>query len=36
MKNEFKNAFDYKVIYVFAIDDEKHKGKVKIRRHWKG
>ena len=30
MKNEFKNAFDYKVIYVFAIDDEKHKGKVKI------
>lgn len=30
MENEFKNAFDYKVIYVFAIDDEKHKGKVKI------
>ncbi len=30
MEKEFKNAFDYKVIYVFEINDEKHKGKVKI------
>lgn len=30
MENEFKSAFDYKVIYVFEISDEKHKGKVKI------
>lgn len=30
MENEFKSAFDYKVIYVFEINDEKHKGKVKI------
>jgi hypothetical protein len=27
---EFKKVFDYKVIYVFTIDDEKHKGLVKI------
>jgi hypothetical protein len=30
MEKEFKNAFDYKVIYVFDINDEKHRGKVKI------
>ncbi|MBC5662615.1 hypothetical protein H8S09_06845 [Coprococcus sp. NSJ-10] len=30
MEKEFKNAFDYKVIYVFEINDEKHRGKVKI------
>lgn len=30
MEKEFKDAFDYKVIYVFEINDEKHKGKVKI------
>lgn len=28
--NDFKNAFEYKVIYVFSIDDEEHKGLVKI------
>ena len=28
--NNFKNAFEYKVIYVFSIEDEKHKGLVKI------
>lgn len=27
---DFKNAFEYKVIYVFSIDDENHKGLVKI------
>lgn len=26
----FKNAFEYKVIYVFSIEDENHKGLVKI------
>lgn len=26
----FKNAFSYKVIYVFTVNDEKHKGLVKI------
>lgn len=30
MGKEFENVFDYKVIYVFEINDEKHKGKVKI------
>lgn len=30
MDNSFKNAFEYKVIYVFTIDDEAHKGLVKI------
>ena len=30
MEKELKNAFDYKVIYVFEINDEKHRGKVKI------
>lgn len=27
---EFKKPFEYKVIYVFKIDDEAHRGKVKI------
>ena len=27
---DFKNAFEYKVFYVFSIDDENHKGLVKI------
>lgn len=27
---EFKNAFNYKVIYIFTINDEAHKGLVKI------
>ena len=26
----FKNAFEYKVVYVFTIDDQAHKGLVKI------
>lgn len=26
----FKNAFNYKVIYIFTVNDEKHKGLVKI------
>ena len=26
----FKNAFSYKIIYVFTVNDEKHKGLVKI------
>ena len=26
----FKNAFDYKVIYAFTVDDDKHKGLIKI------
>ena len=30
MDNSFKNAFEYKVIYVFTIEDEAHKGLVKI------
>lgn len=30
MDTNFKNAFEYKVIYVFTIDDEAHKGLVKI------
>ena len=30
MGNRFGNAFEYKVIYVFEIRDEKHKGLVKI------
>jgi len=30
MEKEFISAFDYKVIYVFEINDEKHKGKLKI------
>ncbi len=28
--NSFKNAFEYKVIYIFTIEDEAHKGLVKI------
>ena len=27
---KFQNAFNYKVIYAFTIDDEVHKGLVKI------
>jgi len=30
MNNNFKNAFEYKIIYVFTVDDEFHKGLVKI------
>ena len=30
MNKSFKNAFAYKVIYVFTIEDEMHKGLVKI------
>lgn len=30
INKEFKKVFNYKVIYVFEIDDEKHKGLVKI------
>ena len=30
MENKFKDVFKYKVIYVFTIDDEAHKGFVKI------
>ncbi|WP_430159817.1 Eco57I restriction-modification methylase domain-containing protein [Priestia aryabhattai] len=30
MDNNFKNAFEYKVIYVFSINDDAHKGLVKI------
>lgn len=26
----FKSAFDYKVIYAFTVDDDKHKGLIKI------
>ena len=29
MDNNFKNAFEYKVIYVFTIEDDAHKGLVK-------
>lgn len=29
-ENEFKNAFEYKVVYAFTIDDELHKGMIKI------
>lgn len=28
--NNFKSSFDYKVIYVFTIDDETHRGLLKI------
>lgn len=27
---QFKNAFNYKVIYAFTVNDEKHKGLIKI------
>lgn len=27
---EFKNTFSYKLIYIFSIDDEAHKGRLKI------
>lgn len=30
MDATFKNAFEFKVIYVFTIDDQTHKGMVKI------
>lgn len=30
MNTNFKNSFEYKVIYVFTIEDEAHKGLVKI------
>lgn len=30
MDTTFKNAFEYKVIYVFTIDDQAHNGLVKI------
>ena len=30
MSTTFKNAFEFKVIYVFTIDDQAHKGLVKI------
>lgn len=30
MDTKFKNAFEYKVIYIFQIDDETHKGFLKI------
>lgn len=30
MEKGFKNSFDYKIIYVFEILDEKHKGLLKI------
>lgn len=30
MDTNFKNAFEYKVIYVFTIEDEVHRGLVKI------
>lgn len=30
MEKEFQSAFEYKVIYVFTIDDQMHKGLVKI------
>lgn len=30
MDKTFKNSFEYKVIYVFTIEDEAHKGLVKI------
>jgi hypothetical protein len=30
MDTSFKNAFDYKVIYTFTVEDELHKGYVKI------
>lgn len=26
MDTTFKNAFEFKVIYVFTIDDQSHKG----------
>lgn len=29
-KTAFKSAFDYKVIYAFTVDDDKHKGLIKI------
>lgn len=30
MEQSFSNAFDYKVVYVFTVEDELHKGLVKI------
>lgn len=27
---EFTSAFDYKVIYAFTVNDEKHNGLIKI------
>ena len=30
MDTTFKNAFEYKVIYIFTIDDQVHNGLVKI------
>ena len=27
---EFKNTFKYKLIYIFTIEDEAHKGRLKI------
>ena len=30
MNNNFSDAFDYKVVYVFTVEDELHKGLVKI------
>ena len=30
MNNLFENSFEYKLIYIFRIDDEKHKGLIKI------
>ncbi|MFQ9977101.1 Eco57I restriction-modification methylase domain-containing protein [Clostridium cadaveris] len=30
MNNSFKKAFEYKVIYIFMINDDAHKGMVKI------
>ncbi len=29
-KTAFKSAFDYKVIYAFTVDDDKHRGLIKI------
>lgn len=29
-KTAFKSAFDYKIIYAFTVDDDKHKGLIKI------
>ena len=30
MSEKFKSAFDYKVIYVFTLEDPAHEGLVKI------
>ena len=30
MKNQFHSTFEYKLIYVFRINDENHKNLVKI------